>query len=96
MITKEKALEIVKQYLQDRKREYVSIAEIDKIYMENKVIGYGKYEDTKRNVFVVSYKIEGYPEPIPQFVIVDAEKGEVLFTSTKHGYAEEWEDDDEL
>lgn len=95
-IDKEKALEIVKQYLQDRKREYVSIAEIDKIYMENKVIEYGKYEDTQRNIFVVSYKIEGYTEPIPHFVIVDAERGEVLFTSTPHGYAEEWEDDDEL
>lgn len=41
-------------------------------------------------------KIEGYPEPILQFIIVDAEKGEVLFTSTKHGYAEEWEDEEEL
>ena len=93
MITKEKALEIVKQYLQDRKREYISIAEKDKIYMENKVIGYGKYEDMQRNVIVVSYHIEGYPEPIPQFVIVDAETGEVHYTYTKHGYAEEWEDE---
>lgn len=96
MITKEKALEIVKQYLQSRKREYVSIADKDKIYMENKVVEYGKYEDIKRNVFVVSYKIEGYQEPIPHFVIVDAEEGEVLFTSTPHGYAEEWEDEEEL
>ncbi|MGE8432427.1 MULTISPECIES: hypothetical protein [Chryseobacterium] len=97
MITKEKALEIVKQYLQDRKRDYVFIVEKDKVrYEEQKRIGYGKYEDSKRNTFVVNYDIEGYPEPIPQFVIVDAEKGEVLFTSTKHGYAEEWEDEEEL
>lgn len=94
MITKEKALEIVKQYLQDRKRGYVSIAEKDRInYEEQKRINYGKYEDTIRNIFVVSYDIEGYPEPIPQFVIVDADTGEVHCTYTKHGYAEEWEDE---
>lgn len=97
IIDKEKALEIVKQYLQDRKREYVFIVEKDKVlYEEQKTIGYGKYEDTKRNIFVVNYDIEGYQEPIPHFVIVDAEEGEVLFTSTPHGYAEEWEDEEEL
>ncbi|MGR3855158.1 hypothetical protein [Chryseobacterium indologenes] len=94
MINKEKALEIVKQYLQARKREYVFIVDKDKVlYEEQKNIEYGKYEDTKRDIFVVNYDIEGYQEPIPHFVIVDAEKGEVLFTSTPHGYAEEWEEE---
>ncbi|WP_288438431.1 hypothetical protein [uncultured Chryseobacterium sp.] len=94
MINKEKALEIVKQYLQARKREYVFIVDKDKVlYEEQKNIEYGKYEDTKRNIFVVNYDIEGYQEPTPHFVIVDAEKGEVLFTSTPHGYAEEWEEE---
>lgn len=97
MITKEQALEIVKQYLQDRKREYISIDEKDEIYYEEqKMINYGKYEDMIRNIFVVTYYLEGYQEPIPQFVIVDVETGEVHCTYTKHGYAEEWEDDDEL
>ncbi|REC48839.1 hypothetical protein [Chryseobacterium pennipullorum] len=33
MINKEKAFEIVKQYLQDRKREYVFIVEKDKCFL---------------------------------------------------------------
>lgn len=36
--------------------------------------------------------IEGYTEPTPHFVAVDVETGEILFTMTQHGYAEDWED----
>ena len=41
---------------------------------------------------MINYDIEGYTEDIPYFVYVDAETGEILFTITQHGYAEDWED----
>lgn len=93
MITKEKALENVKKYINERMRNYVYIDSTDKIkYEEKKYINYGKYYEQQRNIYVVNYDIEGYTEPTPHFVAVDAETGEILFTATPHGYAEDWED----
>lgn len=93
MITKEQALENAKEYINERKRNYVYIDTKDKVkYEENKYINYGKYDEQKRNIYIVNYDIEGYTEPIPHFITVDAETGEVLFTATPHGYAEDWED----
>jgi hypothetical protein len=93
MITKEIALENVKKYLNEKKREYIFIVNKDKVvYEAQKKIPYGKYEDKIKDIYVVNYDIEGYLEPTPHFVAIDAETGEVLFTVTQHGYAEDWED----
>ena len=93
MITKEQALENVIQYINKRNRRYVYIDNKDKIkYEEKKYVNYGKYEEQERDIYVVNYDIEGYTEPIPHFVAVDAETGEVLFTATPHGYVEDWEE----
>lgn len=93
MITKGKALENVKKYLSAKKREFVFIVDEEKvIFEEQRKIPYGKYEDKIKNIYVVNYDIEGFYDPIPNFVAVDAETGEVLFTMTEHGYAEDWED----
>ncbi|MES2556813.1 MAG: hypothetical protein V4604_11725 [Bacteroidota bacterium] len=91
MITEEKAIEIVKHYLEERKCEYLSIDKV--FYEENEYINYGEYESQHKNVFVVSYSREGYQLPTDYFVYVLAETGEVLFTMTPHGYAEDWEED---
>jgi hypothetical protein len=40
----------------------------------------------------VNYDIEGYIEPTPYFVYVDSLTGDILFTMSPHGYAEDWED----
>ncbi|WP_346986175.1 hypothetical protein [Chryseobacterium sp. POE27] len=93
MITKEQALENAIEYIKKRNRSYVYIVTKEKIiYEEKKYINYGKYEEQERNIYVINYDIEGYTEPIPHFIAVDAETGEVLFTATPHGYVEDWED----
>jgi hypothetical protein len=92
MITKEQALEIVKKYINQRKRQFISISSSDKIIKKDQIkIPYGKYEGKIKDVYVVNYDIEGYTEPTPYFVYLECEKGEVLFTITPHGYAEDWE-----
>ncbi|MDF2833136.1 hypothetical protein [Chryseobacterium indoltheticum] len=91
MITKEQAVQNVEQYINKKNRTYVYI-ERERVQMKEKIeVPYGKYEDQKKDVYVVNYDIEGYYENIPNFVYVDAESGEVLFTMTEHGYAEDWE-----
>jgi len=95
MKTKEEILAIVKQYLKDREREYDRINEGDKIYLEeNKKVIYpfSKYYEQKKNMYVVGYFTEAYQGENSYFVHVDADTGEVLYTLTKHGYAEDWED----
>ncbi len=93
MITKEQALENVKKYLIEKNRTYIFIVDKDKVvFEEQKKIPYGKYEDKIKDIYVVNYDIEGYLGPIPHFVAVSAETGEVLFTMTEHGYAEDWEE----
>lgn len=92
MITKEQAVQNVEQYIKEKNRTYVYI-ERDRVQLKEKIeIPYGKYEDQKKDVYVVNYDIEGYYENVPNFVYVDVESGEVLFTMTEHGYAEDWEE----
>jgi hypoxanthine-guanine phosphoribosyltransferase len=93
MITKEQALSNVKQYINKRNRHFVEISSVENVQKkENIEIPYGKYEDSIKDVYVIYYDIEGYVENVPYFVYVDAETGEVLFTMTPHGYAEDWEE----
>lgn len=56
MITKEQALENVKKYLNERKRDYIFIVNQDKVVHEmQKKIPYGKYEDKIKDIYVVNY-----------------------------------------
>lgn len=91
MITKEKALENVKNYIKKRNRNYVEI-ENEIFYEEKMNIPYGKYENEERSIYTVTCNLEGYLDSIHHFISVDAETGEVLFTATPYGYAEDWED----
>ena len=95
MITKEQALENVKKYLKNKNRNFKKINEdISKISLEKEEIiyPYCKYYEKERDVYTISYYCEGYYGDESLFVTVDAETGEVLFTMTQHGYAEDWED----
>jgi hypothetical protein len=92
MITKEQSIELVKEYITKRNRKYIRIVPAEKVlYEEQKEIAYGKYEDSKKNIFIVTYYVEGYFEEIPYFVVVDAFNAEVLFTSYSKGYVEDTE-----
>ena len=97
MITKEKILKIAKQYLEDRKREYIYIEEnLEKIFYEdNHEFINNKGEDNVKNVCVVTYHTEGYQSPESNFISIDADTGEVLYTLYKHGRVENWEEDEE-
>ena len=90
MITEENAIEIAKQYLASRNRNYISIGSV--FFDKGREVIHGKYEDEIKDLFTVSYDIEGYQSPTSHFITIEAETGEVLFTATPHGFAEEWED----
>lgn len=92
MITKEKAVEIATEYALKRKRNYIYIEKERVNYEENKYINYGKYYEKERNVYTITCHNEGYLDQISNYITVDAETGEVLYTMTPHGYAEDWED----
>ncbi|CAA0155712.1 hypothetical protein [Tenacibaculum maritimum] len=93
MKTKEEIIVIVKNYLKERKREYSTIDEEKIIYKENEKIIYGKHNEEYKNTFIVSYEKEGYLNPKVYFVVVDAEKGGVLYTMSEHGFVEDRESD---
>ena len=91
MITKEQAVEKVKEYVSKKNREYIEIVSDRVNFEEKKHINYGKFEDKERDIYTVTCKQEGYTEPILHFIVVDAETGEILFTTTPHGYLDDWE-----
>jgi hypothetical protein len=90
MITKELAHEIAKQYLYDKKRTFTSIDPVDKVrFVKNKKLSYGTYYGQEKNVYSVPY---GFPWGLDEatfYITIDAETGEVLYTITNHGYAED-------
>ncbi|MDP2160160.1 MAG: hypothetical protein Q8K02_06740 [Flavobacterium sp.] len=85
MITKEKAIELAKIYLKNSEWNYIFISE-EKVEFEEKLEMYsGKYEDKKRDVFTVGFRIEGYDGPIPYFIYIDAKTSEILYVLGPHG-----------
>ncbi|MBI3141682.1 MAG: hypothetical protein HYZ16_02520 [Bacteroidetes bacterium] len=92
MISEPEAIEIVKKYLQGRNRDFLEINTSLVQFDKNERVIHGKSEGEFKDLFTVTYYIDGYDHKISYFVVLDAETGEVLFTMTPHGYAEEWED----
>jgi len=90
MITEEQAITIALQYLKEKKRKYDNLRNV--FFNEKSEITRGKYGNTKRDVFVVPYDIEGYRDPILFFINIDKETGEVLYTISAHGCAEDLEE----
>ena len=91
MITKDQAVKNVKAYISKKNRGYVEIDSERVNFEKKKYINYGKFEEQEKDIYTVTCRKEGYPELIPHFIVVDADTGEVLFTATPHGYAEDWE-----
>lgn len=85
MITKEKAIEIAKTYLKKNEWNYIFIDEEKVELEENLEMHLGKYEDRKRNVFIVNFDMEGYMNPIAYFIYIDTETSEVLYVLGPHG-----------
>lgn len=85
MITKEKAIEIAKIYLKKNNWNYILINE-EKVEFDEKLEIYsGKYEDKKRDVYTVGFRIEGYYGPVPYFIYIDAKTSEILYVLGPHG-----------
>ena len=97
MITEKEALKIAKQYLEDRKREYLKINEDRIKFIEDEKIAYpnNEYYEKKRKVYSISYDTESYQYSDLNFIIIDAVSSEVICTVSKHGYIENWEEDEE-
>ncbi len=92
-MTKEQVIKLVTKYLIDRKREYEKIVEDPVQFETNEEVIYGKYNEEFRDLWTVSYEIEGFDGPISYYVVVDDKSEEVLYTMTPNGYAEDWEED---
>ena len=91
MITKEEARAIAINYIEERDRDYTLVDEA--YFEEKKEIIFGKYDQQKKDVYVVAYEDEGYYYPNLYFLYLDAHTGEVFYTMSEHGYVEMMEED---
>lgn len=91
-MNKEEAIEIATKYISDRKRDYVRIVE-ESAHSVNEKVLYGKFKDEIRDLWTVTYEVEGFDGPILYFIFIDSNTEEVLYTMTPGGYAEDWEED---
>ena len=92
MITKEEAYKIAVAYLKEKNRNYTSLDEISKIvYDENEKIIYGSRRGEIIKMYTIGYgELWGFEER-SFFISIDAETGEVLYTLTPHGFAEDFD-----
>lgn len=93
MLLEKEVIQIAEKYLKEKNRDFLRINKESIQYEEEKYINYGKYEEQYKNVFIVSYTEEAYLTPNLYFIAILAETGEVLYTASKHGYVEDWEND---
>ncbi len=89
MITKEQALAIAKNYLQQKSRRYSKLdSEPDKIfYRKEHEIGADEEGIIYRDTYTVCYEVESM-DVILYFIIIDANTGEVIKTLGPHGSVE--------
>lgn len=94
MITKDEAVEITRAYLKERNREFDEIVG-DIARLEKKEVIYGNLDyEEEHEMWIITYEIEGWEGPDPYFVHIKAATGDVYYTMTKHGYVEDWEEDE--
>ena len=93
MITKEEAYKIAVAYLKEKNRSYSSLDKVDEVgFIENKEIIYGNREGEMSDMFIITYgELWGFEER-SFFIKIDAETGEVLYTLTPHGFAEDFDE----
>ncbi len=94
MITKEKAREIAEKYLILKEREYSNLCLSEQVaYWPKKEILFGKYEGSRLDVFSVNYGTIWGNEERSEFIVINAETGDVLYSMDAHGWVEEMEDE---
>ena len=84
MIEKEKAREILKNYLDKHSIEYTRIS--NKVEFQEEEIPYGKYTDQVKKTYSLAYFYEGYQNEILIEIVIDAETGEMLFGLSPTSY----------
>ena len=81
MITKEKAYEIGKKYLEDRKRQYVSLYPLERVsFTKDAAILYGNRKGEKTDTYTVAYSVQWGTDGKNLFIEIDANTGEVIYT----------------
>ncbi|MEE1897461.1 hypothetical protein V1389_03880 [Flavobacterium rakeshii] len=84
MISPEKAVEIVKDYLDRNKVSYIRV--VEKVRTRKTRIPYGAMEGKELTIHTVCYEYEGYNWDIPIFITLNAEDGALLYGSSSSGY----------
>ncbi|MUV03328.1 hypothetical protein GN157_06355 [Flavobacterium rakeshii] len=84
MISPEKAIEIVKDYLDRNKIDYIRISE--KVNTEKTRIPYGTMKGKEIAIHTVAYYYEGYYGDTPIFITLNAEDGALLFGASSSGF----------
>ena len=84
MISPEKAVEIVKDYLDRNKVNYIRVSE--KVMTRKREIPYGAMEGKELTIHTVCYDYEGYYGDAHVFITVNAEDGTLLYGISSSGY----------
>ncbi|MEE1897460.1 hypothetical protein V1389_03875 [Flavobacterium rakeshii] len=84
MISPEKAIEIVKDYLDRNKINYIRVSE--KVMTQKREIPYGAMEGKELTIHTVGYYFEGYYEDDSIYITVNAEDGTLLYGISSSGY----------
>ena len=84
MISPEKAIEIVKDYLDRNEINYIRVSE--KVNTEKTRIPYGTMKGKELTVHTVGYYFEGYYGETPIFITLNAEDGTLLFGASSSGF----------
>ncbi|MEE1897457.1 hypothetical protein V1389_03860 [Flavobacterium rakeshii] len=84
MIPPEKAIEIVKDYLDRNKINYIRVSE--KVKTEKEKVPHGVMEGKELTIHTVCYDYEGYYGDAHVFITVNAEDGALLYGISSSGF----------
>ncbi|MUV03845.1 hypothetical protein GN157_09005 [Flavobacterium rakeshii] len=84
MISPEKAVEIVKDYLDRNKIDYIRVSE--KVKTEKEKVPHGVMEGKELTSYTVAYYFEGYYGETPIFITLNAEDGALLYGISSSGF----------
>ena len=83
---------IALKYLKERKREFTEIQDSDRFVFEsNYTLIFGSKKHQTKDIYSVKYGEPWGLDDVAFFIIIDAYTGEVYYTITPHGFAEEYE-----
>jgi hypothetical protein len=92
MITKEEVVDIEKNYLKEKKREYLELANKDSVgFRENQEVLFGKREGEIVSQYFIEYTIQYGVDREGMLIYIDANTGEVLFSLSPTSWIEETE-----